>query len=52
MSFSGCASQFHQRIVAFDLMRLATGHLEGERPALGVGAQMDLRLGFISSAVK
>jgi hypothetical protein len=28
--------------MTFDLVRLAAGHVEGERPALGVGAQMDL----------
>jgi hypothetical protein len=34
-------AQLHQRIVAFDLMRLAAGQLEGEQPPFGVGSQVD-----------
>src|SRR5215510_10922868 len=33
--------QFHQRIVAFDLMRFTAGHVESQRIALGVRAEMD-----------
>ena len=33
--------QLHQRIVAFDLMRFAAGHVESQRVALGVRAEMD-----------
>ena len=31
----------HQRLIAFDLMRLAAGHFEGERVAFGIRAEMD-----------
>jgi len=34
--------KLHVRVVALDLMRLAAGQLEDERPAFGVGAQVDL----------
>src|SRR5258707_1809329 len=33
--------QLHQRIVAFDLMRFTAGHVESQRVALGVRAEMD-----------
>src|SRR5262249_5139520 len=33
--------QLHQRIAAFDLMRFAAGHVESQRVALGVRAEMD-----------
>ena len=33
--------KLHERVVALDLMRLAAGQLEHERPAFGVGAQVD-----------
>src|SRR5262249_23923707 len=33
--------QFHQRIVAFDLVRFTAGHVESQRIALGVRAEMD-----------
>src|SRR5262249_2288751 len=33
--------QFHQRIVAFGLMRFTAGHVESQRIALGVRAEMD-----------
>src|SRR5947209_5629140 len=36
-----CNSILHQRIVAFDLMRFAAGHVESQRVALGVRAEMD-----------
>ena len=34
-------AKLHQRIVAFDLVRFAAGQFEDERPAFGVGAQVD-----------
>jgi hypothetical protein len=33
--------KLHQRLIAFDLMRLAAGHFEGERVAFSIRAEMD-----------
>ena len=34
-------AELHQRTVAIDPMRLAAGQLKGQRPAFGLGAQVD-----------
>ena len=33
--------KLHQRIIAFDFVRLAACHIEGQRVAFGVGAEVD-----------
>src|SRR5207247_8059761 len=35
--------QLHQRVITFDLVRLAAGHIEGQRIAFTVRAQVDFR---------
>jgi hypothetical protein len=34
--------KLHQRIIAFDFVSLAAGHIEGQRVAFGVGTEVDL----------
>jgi hypothetical protein len=33
--------QPHERVIAFDLVRLAAGDIEGQRVAFGVSAEVD-----------